>query len=313
MDGVNAFAKGRHEQTSTVKPIQYFIANLPPWLRYKIRYMLIHALIPAHLKGKTAKKYYDWLGQHEMSPLYRDGVEGVRVIVYGNTLDTPGRRELLNMQAVQAFYPCPHCLHSWQPGLRTQVYCGYRRFLPLDSPWRQRRFEYMGLTYQYKDVETRESPALRNDKNVALMADRGRPTRPFLGHKGTHFLAEWEGVDWEGNFCDKMHDYKLLCEMSLKGLVGANSINGMYKAWVTKKKTPYTDKIVTPTISSENLPTTTTVPRRGDSANKRLRRVTFVCSRCGGHTTWTHPALGDIRSGRTATEFRSVNTRVMCF
>ena len=122
----------------------------------------------------------------------------------------------------------------------------------------------MGLTYQYKDVETRESPALRNDKNVALMADRGRPTRPFLGHKGTHFLAEWEGVDWEGNFCDKMHDYKLLCEMSLKGLVGANSSNGMYKAWATKKKTPYTDKIVTPTISSENLPTTTTVPRRGD-------------------------------------------------
>ena len=236
VDGVNAFAKGRHEQTSTVKPIQYFIANLPPWLRYKIRYMLIHALIPAHLKGKAAKKYYDWLGQHEMSPLYRDGVEGVRVIVYGNTLDTPGRRELLNMQAVQAFYPCPHCLHSWQPGLRTQVYCGYRRFLPLDSPWRQRRFEYMGLTYQYKDVETRESPALRNDKNVALMADRGRPTRPFLGHKGTHFLAEWEGVDWEGNFCDKMHDYKLLCEMSLKGLVGANSSNGMYKAWATKKK-----------------------------------------------------------------------------
>ena len=82
--------KGRHEQTSRVKPIQiqYFIANLPPWLRYKIRYMLIHALIPAHLKGKAAKKYYDWLGQHEMSPLHRDGVEGVRVIVYGNTLDT---------------------------------------------------------------------------------------------------------------------------------------------------------------------------------------------------------------------------------
>ena len=236
VDGVNAFAKGRHEQTTTVKPLQYWIANLPPWLRYKARYMLVQALIPAYLKGKAAKKYYDWLGEHEISPLHRDGVEGTRVIVYGNTLDTPGRREILNMQAVQAFFPCPHCLHSWEPGLRSQVYCGYRRFLPIDSPWRQRRFQYMGLTYQFKDVETRPPPTLRNDKNVALMAARGRPNRPFLGHKGIHFLSKWEGVDWDGNFCDKIHDYKLLCEMSLKGLVGANSSYGMYKAWATKRK-----------------------------------------------------------------------------
>ena len=112
VDGVEAFAHGRQKGGSTVKPIQYWIANLAPWLRYKLKYMLVHALIPAHLKDKAAKKYYDWLGRHEMSPLRRDGVDGVRVIVHGNTLDTPGRRELLNMQAVTAFYPCPHCLHS---------------------------------------------------------------------------------------------------------------------------------------------------------------------------------------------------------
>lgn len=73
--------------------------------------MLVQAMIPAHLKGQSAKKYYDWFGR-EMTDLYRNGVDGVRVIVYGWTLDTPGRRELLNMQAVQAFYPCPHCLHT---------------------------------------------------------------------------------------------------------------------------------------------------------------------------------------------------------
>ena len=116
VDGVEAFKHGRQESGSTVKPIQYFVANLPPWLRYKTEYMLVHALVPAHLKGNAAKKYYDWLGRHEMTPLYRDGVEGVRVIVYGNTMDTPGRREMLNMQTVMAFYPCPHCIHSWEPG-----------------------------------------------------------------------------------------------------------------------------------------------------------------------------------------------------
>ena len=68
------------------------------------------------------------------------------------------------------------------------------------------------------------------------MAARGTPRRPYLGHKGEHFFSNWEGVDWEGHFCDKMHDYKLLCEMTLKGLVGSLSHEGMYKAWSTKKK-----------------------------------------------------------------------------
>ena len=236
VDGVEASEHGRQEFGSTMKPIQYFIANLPPWLRYKLSYMLVHALIPAHLKGKAAKKYYDWLGRHEMTQLYRDGVEGVRVIVYGNTLDTPGRREILNMQAVTAFYPCPHCIHSWQPGLRGQVYCGYRRFLPPNHPWRQTRFTFMGLTYQFKDAEARDPPRLRRDDNVKTMIARAVPTRPFLGHKGPHFLSEWEGFDWDGNFCDKMHDYKLFCEMLLKCLVGTNSSHDMYKAWATKRK-----------------------------------------------------------------------------
>ena len=237
VDGVETFTHGRQQSGPSVKPIQYFVANLPPWVRYKQSYLLVHALIPTHLKGKAAKKYYDWLGVHEMTPLHRAGVDGVRVIVYGTTLDTPGRRELLNMQAVTAFYPCPHCLHSWQPGLRRQIYGGYRRYLPPDSPWRNRRFNYMGLTYQYKDNETRDPPPLRNDANVTVMIDRARTTgRPFLGHKGPHFLSEWEGVDWSGHLCDCMHDYKLFCEMTLKGLVGTHSKQGMYKSWSTKRK-----------------------------------------------------------------------------
>ena len=198
--------------------------------------MLVHALIPSQLKGPAAKKYFDWLGKNEMTPLFRDGIDGVRVIFFGNTNDTPGRRELLAMQAVSAFYPCPHCLHCWQPGLRGQTYGGYRRFLRPASRWRQRRFHFMGNTYQFRDEEQRQPPMERNDKNVAVMAARGTPTRPFLGHKGLHFLSEWEGVDWEGNTCDIMHDIKLICDMSLKCLVGTGSREGMYKEWSNKKK-----------------------------------------------------------------------------
>ena len=121
--------------------------------------------------------------------------------------------------------------------MRRQVYSGYRRFLPRDSPWRHRRFTFMGLTYEFQDDETRDAPLPRTDRNVALMIARARRTgRPFLGHKGPHFLDSWEGVGWDGNFCDKMHDYKLLCEMGLKCLVGPHSSKGMYKSWATKRK-----------------------------------------------------------------------------
>ena len=232
VDGAPAFDR---EQVVSVKPLQYFFCNLPPWLRYKLRFMLVHAMIPHQLKGQSAKKYYDWFGA-EMTDLYRNGVDGVRIIVYGTTLDTPGRRELLNMQAVSAFYPCPHCLHTWQPGMRSQVYGGYRRFLPVGSPWRQNTFRFNGHLYQFRDVERRPPPRLRNDRNVSVMAARGTPARPFLGHKGKPFMCTWEGVDWEGSLCDKMHDYKLLCEMGLKGLVGNRSKHGMYASWSTKKK-----------------------------------------------------------------------------
>ena len=232
VDGCPAYGR---MQVLSFKPLQYFVGNLAPWLRYRLAFMLIHAMIPAHLKGKSAKKYYDWFGR-EMTDLYVNGVNGVRVVVYGTTLDTPGRRELLNMQAVSAFYPCPHCLHSWQPGLRGQTYGGYRRFLPIDSPWRRKQFQFLGHLYQYRDEELRPPAILRNDRNVRLMAARGTAARPFLGHKGEHFLATWAGVDWDGSTCDPMHDFKLLCECILKGVVGGRSNEGMYKAWSSKRK-----------------------------------------------------------------------------
>ena len=78
--------------------------SLPPWLRYKPEFMLCLAIIINQLKMKAAKKYYDWAANYEMNDLHDHGVEGVRVLVYGTTLDTPGRRELLQMQVRVLYY-----------------------------------------------------------------------------------------------------------------------------------------------------------------------------------------------------------------
>ena len=74
--------------------------------------MFCFAVIPNGLKLKAAKKYYDWAADYEMNALHVTGVYGVRVIMHGTSLDTPGRRELLAMQSVQSYYPFPMCMHT---------------------------------------------------------------------------------------------------------------------------------------------------------------------------------------------------------
>ena len=119
----------------SVKPWLEANFNLPPWLRYQAEHMLVHALIPAKLKDAQARKYYDFAAVYEMNRLYREGVNGVRVVLYGTSLDSPGRRELLSMQLVSAYYCCPNCLHTRQPGpYKKLVYGGYRRFLRPGHP-----------------------------------------------------------------------------------------------------------------------------------------------------------------------------------
>jgi len=223
------------KQAGSFKPAMIANLSLPPWLRYKSRHLIVQMLIDASLKYKQAAKYYDWAAQYEMNTLHSHGVNGVRVILFGVTLDAPGRRELLNMQSVAAFFPCPHCLYTAQPGRTKQCFGGYRQFLAMDSPWRQRRFVYKGHTYEFRDVEEREPAVLRTDDNVAAMVRLARPNKPFCGHKGPSFLHKWTGADWGRSMCDEMHDKKAVCEMLLKGLVGKGR-DGMYKSWQSLKK-----------------------------------------------------------------------------
>ena len=127
----------------SVKPWVHFVCNLPPWLRYRAENMLVQAIIPAKLKDQAARKYYNFAASFEMNRLYHEGVNGVRVVRYGTSLDSPGRRELLAMQLVSAYYCCPTCLHTWQPGPFKKLVCGgYRRFLNPRHPMRAKAFYF---------------------------------------------------------------------------------------------------------------------------------------------------------------------------
>ena len=230
VDGTPIF---RRKHLKSIKIAQFSIYSLPPWLRCKAEYMLVQMLVPSKLKGQAAKKYYDFAGR-EMNKLRRDGVDGVKVEVFGVSLDAPGRREMLNFQAVNSYYPCPHCLYSPQPGLRKPTLGGYRRFLPISSPWRAKCFEYKGHRYEFRDEERRGPPRVRTDEMAHIMSTMAQASTPVMGHKGKSFLSNWHGLDWDSSMCDVMHDLKCVTDMMLKALVG-HAKEGMYKAWTKKK------------------------------------------------------------------------------
>ena len=201
-------------------------------MRFQAEHMLVHCIIPDKLKGQQARKYYNFAAAFEMNRLYHDGVDGVRVVMYGTSLDSPGRREILSMQLVSAYYCCPHCLHAWQPGpCRKTVYGGYRRFLSADHPMRAKTFHFRGYKYEFRDVERRLVPIKRDDFIVDMMAGRARVGRPFMGHKGDSFLLQWHCAGWDCNMPEPMHDIKTFAECVVKGLVGSHSGGGMFSGW----------------------------------------------------------------------------------
>ena len=68
---------------------------LPPSLRAKAENVLLLMLLPDGLSKDAQKKYYNFACDYELQDLFQNGVGGVRVKVFGSTLDTPGRAELL--------------------------------------------------------------------------------------------------------------------------------------------------------------------------------------------------------------------------
>ena len=231
VDGIPAFKPGG----LSLKPAEFMILSLAPWERIKPENMLLHMLLPSKLKGESLKKYYDWAASYELNDLYTSGVEGVKVVQFGNTMDTPGRSELLAMKSSQSYQGCPHCFHSWEPGLvRKPVFWGARCFLPRGSPYRECECNIDEQTYIYKCKETRAKPATRTTQTAAECVSKIRGKKQVCGHKGVPMQSEWPAFSWFWSVCDWMHDIKCCCEMVLKTLVGPGS-HGMYKPWQSRR------------------------------------------------------------------------------
>jgi len=186
---VDAFAAFAYGGVS-VKPLEFIILNLAPTLRMRVQNMLLCMLIPAHLKGDQSRKYYDWAADFEIKDLHFRGVDGVRVVVYGTSLDAPGRAELLGMQNHNAMYGCPYCNICFDPGLRTKpVFGGYRRFLPMGRPWRRlKTVVHDGLTYYFNAEELRPPPEQRTTTSAMTCVSLSRP-RFYVG--GPRVLCRW--------------------------------------------------------------------------------------------------------------------------
>lgn len=227
-DGFLAFQQG---VDCSLKPLEFMILSLPPHLRVKARHMLLLMLIPSSLKAKESRKYLDWAADFEINDLHIHGIDGVRVIVYATSLDSPGRAELLCMQNHGAIYGCPYCQIAFDPGLTTKpVFASYRRFLPLRHPWRQRRFVVDGYEYQFSNVERRLPPEPRSVTSTLEGVGLATASKPFRGHKEAPLLSRWASFSWDMNPSDVMHDLKSVCQMLLKILVGKGS-HGMYEHW----------------------------------------------------------------------------------
>lgn len=112
MDGIPAFQCG----SLSYKPGMCANYSVAPPLRMKPEYMLLLMLMPTNVKGFAQKKFFDYIARRELNELYETGadscivlfiayltftvlfhtgIHGVKVKIFGTSMDTPGRAELL--------------------------------------------------------------------------------------------------------------------------------------------------------------------------------------------------------------------------
>lgn len=116
MDGIPAFQCG----SLSLKPMMFSNLSVAPKFRMKAEFMLLYMLIPTSIKGFAQKKFFDYVAKRELNDLYEtgadscichylsclnfiihfpiycnSGISGVKVKVFGMSMDTPGRSELL--------------------------------------------------------------------------------------------------------------------------------------------------------------------------------------------------------------------------
>ena len=92
IDAIPAFAAG----TLSLKPAEFINLSLPPAVRNKAENIILSMLMPANLaKGRSQKKYFDFIADYELSSLARTGIDGVKIKLFSASLDTKGREEIL--------------------------------------------------------------------------------------------------------------------------------------------------------------------------------------------------------------------------
>ena len=98
-DGIPAFAK--HKESISLKPCEFVNLSLPPAIRIRPKFMLMHMLIPDTVKSVGQKKYYDFAASYELNDIFNKGIDGVKVFCFGFSMDTKGREEILGIQTSQ--------------------------------------------------------------------------------------------------------------------------------------------------------------------------------------------------------------------
>ena len=95
-DAFQAFINNSHSQCPlSVKLVQYMVLSLPPSLRTQSKFMLMSMLLPSQIKNHAQKKYFDFSASYELVELASKGTNGIKVKIFGTSMDTPGRADLL--------------------------------------------------------------------------------------------------------------------------------------------------------------------------------------------------------------------------
>ena len=232
MDGIPAFSC----KTKSLKPFDFTNLSLSPVARVRVENMLLLMLVPEQFHHKEQKKYFDFAIDYELANLYTDGtlllffvplltlatthlttgVSGVKVKVFATSMDTPGRAELLGMEACNSYTPCCVCKHCFRPGIgsaKKLIFDGYRTFLSPRSRGRRRRVGFRGHVYEYYRVCARPQPETRSNQFVRdAVAFAQHRRAPYLGHKAIPLISRLPGFDWYRiNTPDWMHGARCLC------------------------------------------------------------------------------------------------------
>ena len=133
-------------------PAEWCALNLPPWERYKAKNMLLYMLIPKRFSAKHQSKFFDYVIEQELRPLYYTPIGGKVVRVIGISMDLRGREKFLRQRSCTSYFGCSVCQHKFAPGLNKKLtFTGARLWLPFGHALRNSR----AGEYDFPDEERR--------------------------------------------------------------------------------------------------------------------------------------------------------------